>query len=240
MSRAAAFFDVDGTLVEKPSLERRFFRALWYERKIPARNAFVWLKEAVRQAPNGPTHVLQGNKAYLRAIRSSGLQVNRAASGAPLFSAAVECVAQHVLNGERIVLITGTLEFLAQEIADRLRRELAKRGCEAEIFDCATRVEEKNGRWTGRVLGRPMFGEAKAIAAWWFAEKWNLDLKNCSAYGDSENDRWLLASVGKPVAVNPARGLRRIAERQRWQIANWCEPVFTKAKLLKMVPESMR
>ena len=240
MNRSAAFFDVDGTLIVTPSLERRFFRALRHEGEISLRNGFAWLAEAVRLAPNGLTHVLQGNKAYLRAIRSSGLHANRAASGAPFFPAAVECVAQHTLNGERIVLITGTLEFLAQEIADRLRHELSKRNIGAEIHVCATRLEEKEGRWTGRVLGPPMFGEAKAIAAWWFAQKWNLDLKNCSAYGDSANDCWLLASVGRPVAVNPAGALLRIAEDKRWQIVNWRAPVFAKAKLLKMVPEGTR
>jgi HAD superfamily hydrolase (TIGR01490 family) len=239
MSRAA-FFDLDGTLVEKPSLERRFIRALWYERKIPAKNAFIWLKEAARLAPNGPSHVLQGNKAYLQAIRATGLREDRVVSGAPFFPRAIECIARHAANGDRIVLITGTLEFLAQEVARLLRRELAKRGCETDIFVCATRLEEKEGRWTGRVLGPPMFGEAKAIAAWWFAEKWNLSLKKCSAYGDGANDRWLLASVGKAVAVNPARGLRRIAERNGWEILCWRLDGIPNAKNLKIIPESAR
>src|SRR5262249_18006661 len=151
----------------------------------------------------GLMHVLQGNKAYLRGIRSSGLRANRVACEAPFFPEAVECVARHAAKGERIVLITGTLEFLAEEIARRLRAELAKRNLAAEIHVCATRLEEKDGRWTGRILGRPMFGAAKAIAVWWFAEKWNLNLTECAAYGDSSLDQWMLASVGKPVAVNP-------------------------------------
>jgi phosphoserine phosphatase len=119
----------------------------------------------------------------------------------------------------------------------RLRTDLAKRNLVPEIHVCATRLEEKDERWTGRVLGQPMFGEAKAIAVWWYAKKWKLKLSECSAYGDGALDRWMLASVGKPVAVNPDSGLRRTARRRRWEIVNWAGGVRPKTKLAKMVPE---
>jgi HAD superfamily hydrolase (TIGR01490 family) len=234
----AAFFDIDGTLTEKPSLERRYFRALRREGKFGLRNGVAWLAEAVRLAPDGLTCVRHGNKAYLRGIRSSGLRANRAGDDEPFFREAVECVARHAANGERIVLVTGTLEFLADAIAQRLRTELLKRNVSAEIHVCATRLQERDGRWTGRIIGQPMFGEAKGIAVWWFAEKWRLNLAECSAYGDSALDGWMLASVGKPVAVNPDSQLRTAARRQRWEIMNWAKEVRANAKLAKMVPES--
>jgi HAD superfamily hydrolase (TIGR01490 family) len=236
----AAFFDVDGTLTEMPSLERRYFRALKRERKISLRNGIAWLAEFVRLLPNGLTDALQGNKAYLRAVRSTGLRANRAGDDAPFFPEAMECAARHAAKGDRIVLVTGTLEFLAEEVANRLRGELAKRNLAAEIHVCATRLEERNGRWTGRVLGRPMFGEAKAVAVWWYAEKWKLNLAECSAYGDSVQDQWMLASVGKPFAVNPDSGLRQAARRQAWAIAKWAREVRPTTKLAKMVPERAR
>jgi HAD superfamily hydrolase (TIGR01490 family) len=236
----AAFFDVDGTLTEMPSLERRYFRALKRERKISLRNGIAWLAEFVRLLPNGLTDALQGNKAYLRAVRSTGLRANRAGDDAPFFPEAMECAARHAAKGDRIVLVTGTLEFLAEEVANRLRGELAKRNLAAEIHVCATRLEERNGRWTGRVLGRPTLGEAKAVAVWWYAEKWKLNLAECSAYGDSVQDQWMLASVGKPFAVNPDSGLRQAARRQAWAIAKWAREVRPTTKLAKMVPERAR
>lgn len=236
----AVFFDVDGTLVEKPSLERRYFRALRHEGKFSVRNGFAWLVELARLAPDGLTHALQGNKAYLRAIRSTGLRADRAGDDASFFPEAVECVARHARNGERLVLVTGAPEFLAKAVAQRLRGELQKRDLSPEINVCATRIEERNGRWTGRVLGPPMFGEAKAVAVWWYAEKWKLNLADCSAYGDGALDEWMLASVGKPVAVNPDSGLRRTARRQGWEIVNWAREVRPKTKLAKMIPERAR
>ncbi|HJZ63170.1 MAG TPA: HAD-IB family hydrolase [Candidatus Acidoferrum sp.] len=236
----AAFFDVDGTLVEKPSLERRFFSALRHEGKTSLRNYFAWLAEAARLAPSGLTCMLQGNKAYLRGIRPTGLRANRVANGAPFFPEAVECVARHVANGERIVLVTGTLEFLAEQIAQKLRTELAKRNVPPEIHVCATRLEEEGGRWTGCVLGQPMFGRAKAIAIWWFAEKWKLNLAECAAYGNSALDQWMLASVGKPVAVNPDEALRQVAQRPPWKIVQWRRKAPDKLRNPKMVPERAR
>ena len=43
-----AFFDVDGTLLAKPSLERRFFRTLRWQGKIPVANYLGWITEAIR------------------------------------------------------------------------------------------------------------------------------------------------------------------------------------------------
>ncbi|MBS1841198.1 MAG: HAD-IB family phosphatase [Acidobacteria bacterium] len=236
----AAFFDIDGTLTEKPSLELRYFRVLQREGKLGLQNGIAWLAEAARLAAKGPTYVQHGNKAYLRGIRSTGLRANRAADDAPFFPEAVECVARHARNGERIVILTGTLEFLADGIAEKLRAEMLKRNVAAEIHVCATRLEESDGRWTGRLLGQPMFGEAKGIAVWWYAEKWKLNRAECSAYGDSGLDEWMLASVGKPVAANPDSRLRATALRQRWGIVSWAREVRPKKKLAKMVPESAR
>ena len=143
-----------------------------------------------------------------------------------------------VARGDRAYgLTTGFGRFAEVSVP---RGELAKRNLGAEIHVCATRVEEKEGRWTGRVLGQPMFGGAKAMAVWWYAEKWKLNLAECSAYGDSAQDQWMLASVGRPCAVNPDSGLRQAARRQAWTIAKWAREVRPKTKLAKMVPERAR
>src|SRR5437879_6068329 len=47
-ARIAAFFDLDGTLMPLPSLERRFFRMLRKRHEIPLKNYFLWLGEALR------------------------------------------------------------------------------------------------------------------------------------------------------------------------------------------------
>ena len=102
-----------------------------------------------------------------------------------------------------------------------MEAELAARGITVTIRVLATRLEELDGRWTGRILGPAMFGEAKARAARRRAEEMRLDLGRCYAYGDSLNDRWLLAVVGRPTAVNPSRGLGRMAKKLGWPTIEW-------------------
>jgi HAD superfamily hydrolase (TIGR01490 family) len=215
----AAFFDLDGTLVAGPSLERRFFRGLRYRRAIPAKNYFLWLREAVRIAPRGIRAIRYANKMYLRRVSLGELE--RQAKGVLFFAEATDRVAWHAKQRHKIVIVSGTLEPLAREAAMGLESELEARGIAAEIDVCATRLEERAGRWTGRVVGVAMYGESKAHAVQRMAKEKRLDLKNCYAYGDSAMDRWLLAAVGRPAAVNASNELLRIAQGRNWPVLFW-------------------
>jgi HAD superfamily hydrolase (TIGR01490 family) len=245
----AAFFDLDGTLVALPSLERRLFRTLRYRRLIPSRSYFLWLKEALRLMPRGISAILQGNKMYLRAVQilngrgegdgevsswhKSGHQAEGQASAPPrrnprlpvptFFAQAIETVAWHAKQGHEIVLLSGTLAPLAREAARALEAELRTRGIAVTIRVIATRLEEMEGRWTGRILGEAMFGEAKARATKRLAAEMGLDLERCFAYGDGLDDRWLMAGVGRPAAVNPSTDLASVARERGWPILKWEE-----------------
>jgi HAD superfamily hydrolase (TIGR01490 family) len=221
----AAFFDADGTLFAKPSLERRFFQMLRRRKQIPLRNYLLWLGEAARLAPRGWQQIFQGNKKYLRgipagetALRGEWAELLKVPA---FFSEAIERAAWHARQGNKIVLVTGTLEPLALGVAVLVKSVLRDRGCDAGVHVLATRLEERDGRWSGRIEGEAMFGEAKGRAIRKLAEEWGLDLARCSAYGDSASDRWMLESVGKAYAVNPTWRLRRIARRRGWPIICW-------------------
>ena len=139
------------------------------------------------------------------------------------FRAAVEKLAWHAAQGHAIFLVSGTLEPLAREVALALTIRVAVRGTAARIGVCATRLEEANGRWTGRVLGEAMFGEAKKRAIERLARENRLDLARCYAYADGWSDRWMLEAVGGPSAVNPDEELHRLARRKDWPIFWWRE-----------------
>jgi HAD superfamily hydrolase (TIGR01490 family) len=243
----AAFFDLDGTLVGLPSLERRFFRMLKYRRALPARNYCLWLREAMRLVPSGINAILQANKMYLRGVQSfddcgerdqafsswhkDGHQAKGQASGPPrrnprlpvpaFIAQAIERVAWHAKRGHLVVLVSGTLEPLAKGAARGIEAELAVRGITVPIRVMATRLEEMDGRWTGRVLDEAMFGEAKARAVKRMAKDMQLDLGRCYAYGDSLNDRWLMEAVGRPAAVNPSKDLAEVARTRGWPVLDW-------------------
>jgi HAD superfamily hydrolase (TIGR01490 family) len=242
-----AFFDLDGTLVALPSLEQRFFRILRYRKEIPAKNYFLWLKEALRLMPRGIGAILQSDKMYLRGVQvldergegerevssrhKDGQQAKGQASAPPrchprqpvprFFAQAIERVAWHARQGHRIVLLSGTLEPLGRAAAQAMAAGLGLLGIRVKIRVCATRLEGIDGKWTGRIVGEAMFGEAKVHMAKRLAEEMQLDLERCYAYGDSLNDRWLLAAVGNPAAVNPSNDLASVARTRGWPVLHW-------------------
>jgi haloacid dehalogenase-like hydrolase len=112
---------------------------------------------------------------------------------------------------------------LARRAARLLEAELLGHGLTSKIRLCATRLEEEKERWTGRIVGEAVFGEAKARAIGRIAAEADLDLRRCFAYGDSSSDQWMLEAVGKPAAVNPSNDLARIARRKDWAVLRWTE-----------------
>jgi len=234
--RVAAFFDLDGTLIGGPSLERRFVGELRYRRAIPLRNYFLWLARTALLAPRGMQMMRHANKMYLRGVHAgedgSGCNRGRTAHHGSeeakmavprFFREAVEWTAWHAEQGHALVLVSGTLAPLAQEMALALVVRLAVRGIAASVGVCATKLEQSDGRWTGRILGDAMFGEAKARAVAQLARCKGFDLAKCYAYGDSWSDRWMLEAVGHAAAVNPSWRMERLARRRGWSVLSWRE-----------------
>jgi HAD superfamily hydrolase (TIGR01490 family) len=238
----AAFFDLDGTLMPLPSVEWRFFRMLRYRKFIGIRNYLLWMVEAARLVPRGINQIMHANKMYLRGVRADvgcgGTDIplclrigdeaqeerkRQARMPVPLYPEAIERVAWHAARGHLIVIVSGTLEPLAERAARGLEVELAERELATKIWVCATRLEQSAGSWTGRIVGEAMFGEAKARAVRRIAAAENLNLRRCFAYGDSSSDKWMLEAVGKPAAVNPSNDLARIARRDGWSVLLWAE-----------------
>ena len=222
----AAFFDLDGTLIARPSLEWRFFAWLIQRGAIPRENRRHWLVQAARLAPQGLTTMRHANKMYLRGISYRDLvssnQHRYAGMSAPSFLPdAVHRLTWHAHHAHAIFLVTGTLEPLAREIAQALATILAIREFNVPFGVLATRLQQRNAVWTGNVDGPPMFGAAKATAIRNVAAEMRIDLFGSYAYADSFTDHYMLDAVGHPSAVNPSTRLRRLAQKRSWPILSW-------------------
>ncbi|MBZ5694337.1 MAG: HAD family phosphatase [Acidobacteriia bacterium] len=213
--RIGAFFDLDGTLLPAPSLEWRFVGHLLAQDEIGGADVARWLARFAKTLRHDPRDATLGNKLHLAGLRES-LAANWADSLAPgspeLFAGGVERVAWHIAQGHRVFLVSGTLACLARVVAHRLPGA-------AEV--CATELEVRDARWTGRLAGEHMSGEAKARTVRSLAARFGLSLWDSYAYGNSVSDLPMLDSVGHPVAVNPPARLRRIARSEGWPSADW-------------------
>lgn len=214
--RVAAFFDLDGTLTSGPSLEWKYFLALWKEKKIAPMNYFRWLSEALRLAPQGIQQMRHANKMYLRGVASASPVPT------PLFlPQALDQAAWHARQGHLLVIVSGTLEPLAGNAVKLLEAELARRGIHCFVRGIATQLEKHLGKWTGRIIGQAKIGEVKAQRLRLLAAELNLDLARCYAYGDSINDIPMLAAVGRPATVNASPDLHGVARRKGWAEILW-------------------
>lgn len=82
----------------------------------------------------------------------------------------------------------------------------------------ANEIEFRDGEATGRLAGKPVFGEGKRARVLEFLKAIGCDPAECAFYSDSHRDLPLLRAVGKPVAVNPDGRLRKIAGESGWEI----------------------
>lgn len=120
----------------------------------------------------------------------------------------VELAHAHKASGHEVWLVSAAPIELARIIADRL-------GLDGAI---ATISEIVDGRYTGRLVGSPMHGVAKAEAVRDLVRDRGFALADCYAYSDSENDIPLLNEVGNPVVVNPDSALRQYARNREWPV----------------------
>lgn len=122
---------------------------------------------------------------------------------------------QHRRRGDRIVLLTSTTVFLADAVAEDIH------------FDAVlcTRFEtDANGLFTGRPTEPLCFGAGKLLQAQKLLEQWNIPLRECAFYSDSNADMPMFAAVGHPVAINPDPQLMRHAKRLGWPRYDWGRP----------------
>lgn len=235
-ANVGAFFDLDGTLLGAPSLERRLVRYLRRTAMLGCGAGLRWLARFARRLcawrrvgrEERWMAATDGNKAHLAGVSKAATErfVTRLARGRiQFFSGALRRVAWHVAQDHAVYIITGSLGPLAVCAAWQLALRLAEftGGKRPRVRVCATELEERGGRWTGEVAGEAMCGAAKARAVQRLAQEDGLDLRRSYAYGDRWSDRWMLESVGHAAAVNPSRALEREARRRGWAVLQWAK-----------------
>ena len=218
---AAAFFDVDNTIVRGASifhLARGLYARRFFRNRDIARFALMQLKFVI----GGSEDLNDMNSAKTMALSFiDGHSVAElVAVGEEIFDELIAkriwpgtrgLTQMHLYAGHQVWLVTATPVELATTIAHRLGLTGAL-GTEAEVRD---------GVFTGRLVGEPLHGLAKARAVEALAEREGFDLSRCSAYSDSANDIPLLSLVGHPCAVNPDAKLRAHAKAHGWRIRDY-------------------
>ncbi len=216
MSRKAAFFRVEGTLVRPSPIPPATFYVI-NQREMKARvtrlgsvmaaagmSLLAPLGEAqtatklawsnLRGMSEDRLHVLSEEyfeRQLLPSLRPSGLEL-------------IETCRK---QGYAIVLVTELLDLATAPLAKHV-------GADHLV---ANRMEVRKGEVTGRILD-PIVAQLTGQWALDFSAKHDLDLSQSRAYGAVGGDALLLSAVGEPCVVHPDWRLRKIARDHAWPI----------------------
>jgi HAD superfamily hydrolase (TIGR01490 family) len=218
--RAAAFFDLDGTLLTANS------GRLWMhrERRL-GRLTLGQIIEGTLYLFAYRFHALDMEQVTVRALRTvqgeqeeSVRQWTRAwfydevvPHEAPGARAAL---AAHRERGDLLVLLTSASLYESEAATDFF---------EMDAFLC-TRYEVRDGTFTGDIVRPLCYGAGKVLHAERYAAEHDVDLVRSTFYTDSFSDIPMLRRVGSPRVVGPDLRLRLAAWRNRWPILDWAGP----------------
>ncbi|HEY2220608.1 HAD-IB family hydrolase [Actinomycetospora sp.] len=217
----AAFFDLDGTLIDG------FSAAVLYRHRL--RDLDVGLPEllALAGAATGDpldedgfeqllTTAVAGWQGRPRADYDAwGERMAREEITAMLFHQAWRRVKAHQRQGHTVVVATSATRFQAAPLA----RELG-----IDHVLCTELEEDDDELLTGRLAGRTGWGEGKAALVTRFAAENGIDLTKSWAYANGAEDVPFLETVGRPHAVNPEQALAEVAAARDWPVLTFSRP----------------
>jgi HAD superfamily hydrolase (TIGR01490 family) len=216
LSRGAAFFDLDRTLIAGASpavVAVAAWRAGMLDGSVLAQDGFKALAFRMFGASDETS----------AKSRDRALEMTKGASREDMM-ALNEDVIPRLLNSirpESHNLIemhheagreTWIVSASPQEVVGALAAALGMTG------GIGTQGEVVDGLYTGRLDGPFVYGEGKVEAIERLAGDRDYDLRLCYAYTDSVSDLPMLEAVGHPVAVNPDSALESVAYQRGWPI----------------------
>ena len=132
-----------------------------------------------------------------------------------VYAEALDLIEGHRRAGHDVVVVSASIIEMVAPIARLVGADRA----------VATHMEVgEDGLFTGRI-SRSMLHSEKVVALREDAASHGIDPARCWAYSDSISDEPMLSAVGHPVAVNPDRDLRRLAQERDWPVRDFARPV---------------
>lgn len=219
----AAFFDLDRTVVARPSglaFGRHFYRAGLITRATLLRGYVAQLIYLLRGADEARMEQwrLRGLDLSRGQERESFGQVIRETTGDVIrpiiYREALDLMEWHRARRRPVYLVSSSPEEVVGPIGALL-------GVDG-IIATKSRVDD-DGRYVGE-LDFYCYGPHKAEAIQALAKDQGIELAESWAYSDSITDLPMLEVVGHPVAANPDRGLRQIARERLWPVVRFHLP----------------
>lgn len=235
----AAFFDIDGTLYREGMLTdifKKFIKSEFIESERWYNELKYYYIKWDKRIGNYDDYLLKMADIYIEAVKGlHKAQVEFVAKkvvkekGDRVYTFTRERIGWHKKQGHKLIVISGSPIELVREMS-------LKHG-----FDDYIGTEyllDENERYTGEII--PMWDrKSKLKSINYFVKKYNIDLSESYAYGDTAGDFTMLKSVGNPIAINPTKEL--IAELQKDPVTSKNSKIIVERKdvIYKLDPNSV-
>jgi HAD superfamily hydrolase (TIGR01490 family) len=230
----AAFFDLDKTIIAKSStlaFSRPFFQSGLLNRRAVLRSAYAQFVFALAGADEDQVERLRAFVTSMCAgwnaqqVRDVVNETLHQIIDPLVYDEAVRLIDEHKAAGRDVVIVSASGEELVAPIAAMLGADLM----------IATQLVVEDGRYTGEIAYY-VYGPAKADAIRDLAASRGYSLADSYAYSDSITDVPMLEIVGHPTAVNPDRGLRKVAVEREWPIVAFHNAVPLRQRIAGLRP----
>ena len=219
--RAAAFFDLDKTVIAKSStlaFSRPFYKGGLVNRRAVLKSSYAQFVYLLQGADADQMDRMRDYLAQLcrgwsvQQVSDIVAETLHELIDPLVYAEAVALFDEHRAAGRDVVLVSSSGEEVVGPIGEML-------GVDRVV---ATRMVVEDGRYTGEIAFYA-YGEGKAQALRELADTYDLDASY--AYTDSVTDLPMLEAVGHPHAVNPDKPLRRTAVERGWPVLDFRRPV---------------
>lgn len=229
MSREAAFFDLDKTIIAKSStlaFSRPFQAGGLISRTAMLRSAYSQFVYLAGGADHDQMEKLRQFMSTLCAgwdvqtVREIVADTLHNVVEPLVYDEAVHLIEQHHAAGRDVIIVSTSGSEVVEPIGAML-------GADHVV---ATRMKVKDGKYTGEIKFYA-YADNKAKAIRDLARKRGYDLDNSYAYSDSITDVAMLESVGNAFVVNPDKELRKVARERGWPVLEFTKPVALQSRV---------
>jgi HAD superfamily hydrolase (TIGR01490 family) len=229
MTRSAAFFDLDKTIIARSSslaFSRPFYASGLINRRTVLRSTYA---QFVYLAGGADHDQMERMREYLQTmvagwpvaqVREIVAETLHELIDPIVYDEALTLIEEHREAGRDIVIVSSSGAEVVEPIGQML-------GADHVV---ATELVVEDGRYTGEI-GYYAYGPAKAEAMVEMAERLGYDLAASYAYSDSQTDLPMLDLVGHPTAVNPDKELARVAAEREWPVVHFERPIAMRRRL---------
>ena len=223
-----AVFDVDGTLLEM-AIPTDFIEWLVKRKKFP-KKVLNEIQTTIRHHGSGKISWSERGNYILNAWAEGFKGKNKKEIEEQakefmkeydkIFPGSIE-VMNYLKNKDYyLIAISRSFEEILEELKTKLPFDLV----------IGTKFEVKKGVYTGNLLNQMWGHETKKEILLDLIKEKNLDTKKSFAFGDSDQDSFMMQEVEFPVCVQPDKELKKIAEKNNWKTFSTIKEFYSELK----------